>query len=1504
MPKNISGTDPSHSDGVFSQVLVNTFAAQLNSSSTGFIVYNSISTSPLFKIDGSGASPRATFYCDLDVIGSASFTSVSNIAVTSSMMSLATGNTAADLIDIGFYGLYNSGGNKYRGLVKSVSLGRWVLFKDIVTVPSTTVTLDGSWRDTLEVQDIYFNGDGSTLSALQTTVGSFPEEIKNLTTAEIQQLENIGALTISAAQWTYLSQSNQRTDTAGTPSFSGLTLSTGVLSLPASLVETPSLNWGDSATGIYRPGTNQLGISVSGTNVGTWSSTGLTMNTLAISGVSTLTATTLQGTLNSSSASQPNITTLANLESLGTLPGTITIGSSGAGVSFSNSNLSGIRALTVTGGAISMTPSVSSSSDVSGFILSPTVANGTSITNGYGIYSNPVFTASNLSSITNTYALYIDDGSETGLGTVPNAYGGYFRAPTYGVTSNMALYTDNINIGYTAVTPPTNGLIISGRIATGTSSPTANNRLTIAYAASSDLVGIRLQGTMSATGTALYGIFDSASYTIASSFNWAAYYNAAAVTLASGYASGSIYGSWISPSITNPASSTATITAFYGESVNPIVTNAASGTSLTITNYYCQYIGARITNSGTTMNVTNLYGLFVAAPVEIGTVGGTMAYGAYIIAPTSATGNCALFATNACIGTYTGITPSTGSLYVSGQIATGTSAPTANYRLTVSYATTDIAALYIIGTSTASGSLIYGIINASTCTLGTTRNYFGFQQQQTVNLPANYSSGTIIHHNVTSSIVHPASSTSTIASYAGESINSTISTAGTALTITAYQGINILPILTQTAGTFAITNYYGIRVQAPTKTGSITGTAAYSGYFTAPALATANTALYADDCKIGITTAATATSALLVSNSGSNNSKITLAGAALNGSTTTDGIALTMTNNGSANRQLAIADSALLANSSSNPTIRIMPNSGTIDAMATDSSTILPLTIGNLGNTLNLNSLSFGSNSPGSSSATFCHRLTGTANWLSGGTAIGQLNQHVFTPTISSSNLIALYSQNTFTIAASTTATNVFGYNINCIYNISAAAAVITNLYALNVQGGSQSGGTGAGSSITNAYGIYVSNPAVGTNKVALYTDNLAIGTTGTAPPTNGILCAGQIRNSSGSVGAPSYSFSAGTNAGIYYTTDILNFATAGTYRGQIDSNGLLLSNGGALYTSQTNASGYVLHWILRTSSATRWIFGLSGTESGSNAGSNFALLNYNDAGSLLGEAFNIRRSDNKITFGGFIGAPDGSAAAPSYSFSSQSSTGLYYTANAINFTCAGTKAFTVTNLSVDVSSSVVFTTTQPNIAGDATHWLMKTTANRWGIGMQGTESGSNAGSNLVFFNYSDAGNFLVDSLIIRRSDNKVTITGPVSVSTVNDDVNGNLTSGTYTPVFSSLTAGVSTVTATGLSSYQRIGSRVHCIISCSITPVNGFTSCGFQMSLPANQRTTNFAGTNITGCITFLNTNANTSTGTNMASGTVSESTGVTTVNVQWGKVSTYASATPSILIFSFTTG
>lgn len=189
MPKNIKGISSSGGDGTFPTLLVNSFAAKINSSPNNFVVYNTSSTNPLFKINGQDLS--ATFYCDLNVLGNASFTTVSNIDVTSSMISLANGNTTNNLLDIGFYGIYNSDGVRHKGLINSVSLERWVLFKNIEDEPNTTVTLTCDYLDTLEVKDLYFGGQGDTLSGLNDSFNLLATDLPDLDNNIIAKLINI-----------------------------------------------------------------------------------------------------------------------------------------------------------------------------------------------------------------------------------------------------------------------------------------------------------------------------------------------------------------------------------------------------------------------------------------------------------------------------------------------------------------------------------------------------------------------------------------------------------------------------------------------------------------------------------------------------------------------------------------------------------------------------------------------------------------------------------------------------------------------------------------------------------------------------------------------------------------------------------------------------------------------------------------------------------------------------------------------------------------------------------------------------------------------------------------------------------------------------------------------------------------------------------------------------------------------------------------------------------------
>jgi len=79
--------------------------------------------------------------------------------------------------------------------------------------------------DSVTFDNISVNGtvDGVDVAGLKTDVDGFPDALKNLTTDEIGQLENIGSSTISATQWGYLGSLNQGLATTDSVTFAGLT---------------------------------------------------------------------------------------------------------------------------------------------------------------------------------------------------------------------------------------------------------------------------------------------------------------------------------------------------------------------------------------------------------------------------------------------------------------------------------------------------------------------------------------------------------------------------------------------------------------------------------------------------------------------------------------------------------------------------------------------------------------------------------------------------------------------------------------------------------------------------------------------------------------------------------------------------------------------------------------------------------------------------------------------------------------------------------------------------------------------------------------------------------------------------------------------------------------------------------------------------------------------------------------------------------------------------------
>lgn len=116
--------------------------------------------------------------------------------------------------------------------------------------------------------------------------------------------------------------------------------------------------------------------------------------------------------------------------------------------------------------------------------------------------------------------------------------------------------------------------------------------------------------------------------------------------------------------------------------------------------------------------------------------------------------------------------------------------------------------------------------------------------------------------------------------------------------------------------------------------------------------------------------------------------------------------------------------------------------------------------------------------------------------------------------------------------------------------------------------------------------------------------------------------------------------------------------------------------------------------------------------------------------------------------------APAGSTGSVSYGFNSDTDTGFFsYSANQIGISCGATLVGRFFN-SGFVMNGNIFTNLTPS--GGTLHWYLRTNGSvlRNAIGMSATESGSDTGSNLAFWNYTDAGGFKAQIYENERSTN------------------------------------------------------------------------------------------------------------------------------------------------------
>ena len=123
-----------------------------------------------------GLPNNVTIAGNLTVSGTTTEVSSTTINVADPLLSMATNNNAADAVDIGFYGLYDTSGSQdlYAGLFRDASdSGKFKLFKDNQAEPDTTVNTSGTgYAVGTLVANLEGNVTGNTSGTSGSTTGN------------------------------------------------------------------------------------------------------------------------------------------------------------------------------------------------------------------------------------------------------------------------------------------------------------------------------------------------------------------------------------------------------------------------------------------------------------------------------------------------------------------------------------------------------------------------------------------------------------------------------------------------------------------------------------------------------------------------------------------------------------------------------------------------------------------------------------------------------------------------------------------------------------------------------------------------------------------------------------------------------------------------------------------------------------------------------------------------------------------------------------------------------------------------------------------------------------------------------------------------------------------------------------------------------------------------------------------------------------------------------------
>ena len=141
---------------------------------------------------------------NLTVSGTSTTVNTQTLSVEDPLIALATGNDSTDAVDIGIFGLYDSSGSQdlYPGFFRDAGDGKWKLFKDSQSAPTTTVdTTATGYAVASLVANLEGNVTSGTVSGLSAAiaVGDGGTGNTSITSNGIVYGNGTGALQATAA---------------------------------------------------------------------------------------------------------------------------------------------------------------------------------------------------------------------------------------------------------------------------------------------------------------------------------------------------------------------------------------------------------------------------------------------------------------------------------------------------------------------------------------------------------------------------------------------------------------------------------------------------------------------------------------------------------------------------------------------------------------------------------------------------------------------------------------------------------------------------------------------------------------------------------------------------------------------------------------------------------------------------------------------------------------------------------------------------------------------------------------------------------------------------------------------------------------------------------------------------------------------------------------------------------------------------------------------------------